>query len=237
KLVRIVNQNFLYNPNPAFFAVYFPTPDVNASFNAMNVGLSRRFAQGFQFDGNYRWSKSLDTLSYEGPGFVTNQTFPQNNRFERGPSDFDVKHNLVVSGLWDLPIFRTRKDMVGKLLGGWQLNGIITAHSGFPWTPLIGNCVRTASNQFVCPSRPIGYFGGNLDDTSNDAFTRPGGNFPGGGAKYFNFTENVNAPPGIGRNVFRGPRYFSTDLSMVKRFALNDFAHLGEGAGLELRAN
>ena len=237
KLVRIVNQNYLANPNPAFFAVYFPTPDVNASYNAMNARLSRRFSKGYQFDAIYRWSKSLDTLSYEGPGFVTNQTFPQNNRLERGPSDYDVKHNLVISGLWDLPIFRNRHDTVGKVLGGWQLNGILTAHSGFPWTPLIGNCVRTASQQFVCPSRPIGYFGGALDDTSNEAFTRPGGNFPGGASKYFNTAENLNALPGIGRNVFRGPRYFSTDLSMVKRFALNDFAHLGEGAGLELRAN
>jgi hypothetical protein len=237
KLVRIVNQNFLATPNPAFFAVYFPTPDVNASYNAMNARLSRRFSKGYQFDAIYRWSKSLDTLSYEGPGFVTNQTFPQNNHLERGPSDYDVKHNLVISALWDLPILRNRHDMVGKVLGGWQLNTIITAHSGFPWTPLIGNCVRTASNQFVCPSRPIAYFGGNLTDTGNDAFTRPGGNFPGGGARYFSTVENVNALPGIGRNTFRGPRYFSTDLSMVKRFDLTNFANLGEGAGFELRAN
>ena len=237
KLIRIVNQNFLYTPNPAFFQVFFPTPDVNANYNAMNARLSRRFSAGYQFDAIYRWSKSIDTLSYEGPGFVTNQTFPQDQRFERGPSDYDVKHNLVLSGLWDLPIFRNRKDTVGKLLGGWQLNGILTAHSGFPWTPLIGNCVRTASNQFVCPSRPIGYFGGNLTDTSNDAFTRPGGNFPGGGARYFNTAENVNALPGIGRNVFRGPRYFAVDMSAVKQFGLANFAHLGEGAKLELRAN
>ena len=237
KLIRIVNQNFLFVNNPAFFAVYFPTPDVNANYNAMNARLSRRFSKGYQFDAIYRWSKSIDTLSYEGPGFVTNQTFPQDQRFERGPSDYDVKHNLVLSGLWDLPIFRTRKDTVGKLLGGWQLNGILTAHSGFPWTPLIGNCVRTPSNQFVCPSRPIGYFGGNLSDTSNDAFTRPGGNFPGGGARYFNTTENVNALPGIGRNSFRGPRYFAVDMSVVKQFGLANFAHLGEGAKIELRAN
>ena len=237
KLVRLVNQNYLYTPNPAFFAVYFPTPDVNASYNAMNARLSRRFADGYQFDAVYRFSKSLDTLSYEGPGFVTNQTFPQNQRFERGPSDFDVKHNLILSGLWDLPIFRTRKDTVGKLLGGWQLNGILTAHSGFPWTPLIGNCVRTDSLQFVCPSRPIAYFGGNLNDTSNDAFTRPGGNFPGGGPRYFETAENVTAPPGIGRTVFRGPRYFAVDMSAVKQFGLANWAHLGEGAKFEIRAN
>jgi len=44
-------------------------------------------------------------------------------------------------------------------------------------------------------------------------------------------------PPGIGRNVFRGPKYRSMDLSIVKRFGLNGLWRLREGAGLDLRAN
>ena len=62
----------------------------------------------------YRWAKSIDTLSNEGPGAETNQTFPQDLSQERGPSDFDVRHNLNISGLWDLPFFRNRKDLLGK---------------------------------------------------------------------------------------------------------------------------
>jgi hypothetical protein len=44
-------------------------------------------------------------------------------------------------------------------------------------------------------------------------------------------------PPGIGRNVFRGPTYFSTDLSLSKRFGLPNFGRLGENPNLDLRVN
>ena len=240
KLYRLVNQLFVQPsiPNNYFaFAVYIPTPDVNANYNAMNARLTRRFARGFQFDVLYRWAKSIDTLSNEGPGAETNQTFPQDLRQERGPSDYDVRHNLNISGLWDLPLFRGRRDFVGKALGGWQLDGILTAHTGFPWTPHIGSCVRSAnSNNFVCPSRPISYTGGALDDTDNEAFIRPFGNFPGGGKNFFSLANPQGQfPPGIGRNSFRGPKYFAVDMSLGKRTGLPAF--LGEASFLEVKAN
>ena len=240
KLIRIVNQRFI-QPNipPDFFAfaVYIPTPDVNANYNAMNVRLTRRFARGFQYDVIYRWAKSIDTLSNEGPGAVTNQTFPQDLRQERGPSDYDVRHNLVMSGLWELPFFRGRHDFAGKALGGWHLDGILQWHTGFPWTPHTGQCVRAPGSQdFICPSRPPHYFGGALDDTSNEAFIRPGGNFPGGGLKFFDQNNPQGTLlPGIGRNSFRGPRYFAIDMSLGKRTGLPAF--FGEGAFLEVKAN
>ena len=242
KLIRLVNQRLVQPviPNNYFaFAVYIPTPDVNANYNALNARLTRRFSNGFSFDGIYRWAKSIDTLSNEGPGAVTNQTFPQDLREERGPSDFDVKHSLTVSGLWDLPIFRKRHDALGKALGGWQINAIVTAHSGFPWTPHTGQCVRAPGSQdFICPSRPTRYFGGALTDTNNEAFIRPGGNFPGGGLVYFDPNNPQGAlRPGIGRNTFRGPRYFATDMSVSKRTGLPSFLHLGEGAFFEVKAN
>lgn len=240
KLIRLVNQLFVQPVIPAnyfAFAVFIPTPDVNANYNAMNGRLTRRFSRGFQFDAIYRWAKSIDTLSNEGPGAVTNQTFPQDLSQERGPSDFDVRHSLTASGLWDLPFLRGRRDFVGKAFGGWQINGILTTHTGFPWTPHTGQCVRSAnSNNFVCPSRPTRYFGGALEDTDNEAFIRPGGNFPGGGLHFFD-PNNPNGllRPGIGRNSFRGPRYFAVDLSLAKRTGVPAF--LGEGAFLEFKAN
>jgi hypothetical protein len=239
-LIRLVNQRFIQPVIPQnffAFAVFIPQPDVNANYNAMNTRLTRRFSQGFQFDAIYRWAKSIDTLSNEGPGAETNQTFPQDLSQERGPSDFDVRHYLSISGLWDLPFLRGRRDFVGKAFGGWQMDGILTWHTGFPWTPHTGQCVRSAnSNDFVCPSRPPHYFGGALDDTSNEAFIRPFGNFPGGGLNFFDPNNpNGQLPPGIGRNSFRGPRYFAVDMSLGKRTGLPAF--LGEGAFLEVKAN
>ncbi len=243
--IRLVNQNFVFaeiNPS-AFDAIYFASPDVNTKYDAMNARLRRRFANGFQIDGIYRWSKSLDTLSYEGPGFVTNQTFPVDNSTENGPSDYDVRHNWVVSGLWDLPIFRGDNSWVGKLLGGWQLNGIWTYHTGFPWTPKIGPGIRGPSGREFGPVRPVRFLGGEPLANTNDNFLSPGGIFAGPGSAFFQTGLNpgpntyLNNPPGVGRNVYRGPKYRALDLSIVKRFRLDGLLGMREGSGLDLRAN
>ncbi|HZI61190.1 MAG TPA: TonB-dependent receptor [Pyrinomonadaceae bacterium] len=237
KLIRLVNQNFLFPNNPAFFQIFFTTPDVNSNYNGLNLNLVRRFSDGLQLQANYRWSKSIDQLSYEGPGFVTNQTFPQDNSSERGPSDFDVRHFFNLSALYELPFFRRRNDFVGKVFGGFEVTSIVTARTGFPFTPVVGGCTSTPGGPSLCPVRPQGYIGPTEFDTSDEAFIT-GSNFPGGGAPFFtvfDLPNNSVAPPGIGRNSFRGPKYFSVDLSLVKHTRLGGF--LGESSDLELRAN
>jgi hypothetical protein len=237
KLIRLVNQNFLFRNNPAFRAVFFSTPDVNSNYNALNANLVRRFTNGFQVQANYRFSKSIDQLSYEGPGFVTNQTYPQDNRTERGPSDFDVRHYFNMSSLYEVPFFRARNDLVGKLLGGFEITGIVTYRTGFPFTPVVDASTSTPGGINLSPVRPQGYRGPSNIDTSNDAFIT-GSNFPGGGAPFFvvfNQADGSVAPPGIGRNSFRGPKYFNVDMSLVKQTRLPGF--LGEAANLEFRAN
>ena len=249
KLVRIVPEHLVQpnNNNANFFAVYFGVPDVNANYNGMNAVLQRRFSDGLQFSLNYRFSKSIDTYSYEAPCGCTNQTFPVDNSTERGPSDFDVRHYFVGSALWELPFYREQRGTLGKILGGWQINGIVTRHSGFPWTPKIDQSLRGPNGNFFGPIRPIFYLGGQPSENSNDNFLRPGGIFPGGGTQYFSTQVNIDPvtgaptyqvnPPGIGRNVFRGPKYFSVDMSVVKRFGLPNAGFLGERPNLELRVN
>src|SRR5205807_2478552 len=56
----------------------------------------------------------------------------------RGPSDFDVRHNLVLNGLWQVPRPRSRKGALGWAADGWQVGGIFRAASGLPFTPSIG---------------------------------------------------------------------------------------------------
>jgi hypothetical protein len=234
KLVRLVNENFFFSGSGVFSNILFPTPDTTASYDALIARLNRRFGSGFQFDAIYRFSKSIDIVSYDGPTANTNPTYPLDVRQERGPSDFDVRHHFVASGLWELPIFRNRHDGVANILGGWQLSGIATAHTGFPWTPVIGQCISTRGPS-ICPVRPTAYFGGAGTDSSNDAFIS-GSNFPGGGPHFFSTAAPVGFQlPGIGRNSFRGPRYFDIDMGVSKRFGLGDL--FGEGKFFEVKAN
>jgi outer membrane receptor protein involved in Fe transport len=255
KLTRLVNQNFLQAPNPAFFAVFIPTSDVNSNYNSLNVRLRRQFDRGFQFDFYYRYSKSIDQLSSEGPGAQTNQTDPARPQNEHGPSDFDTKHSFTLTGLWDLPIFRGRNDWIGKVVGGWQVNGILSAHTGFPWTPttcvIASVPITNAAN--ICPTRPSALLKEPGRDTSNEAFLKPLANFPGlqffgpgvdcgqanpanhPGFPYFDIC--TPGPPGIGRNSFRGPNYFGLDFSLAKQFGLPNLRFIGENGKIELRGN
>ncbi|MDT5121780.1 MAG: hypothetical protein QOC96_1262 [Acidobacteriota bacterium] len=233
-LARIAQQNFLY-PGTVPFAIFFTQTDTNSNYNALIARLSRRLSTGLQFDVNYRWSKSIDQTSNEGVGAGTNPTYPQDLRQERGPSDFDVRHYLVFDAIYGLPFFKHRKDALGSVLGGWQISTIATYHTGFPWTPVTGNCPSTIL-PVICPARPTAYFGGAGTDSSNQAFIT-GSNFVGGGARYFSTLGATPATslPGVGRNSFRGPRYRDVDLTLSKRFGLGRF--FGEGTGLEVRAN
>jgi hypothetical protein len=237
-LIRLVNQNFLYpnnenlNGKPAFSAVYFPQPDDNSNYNAAVATLRRQFDRGLQFVFNYRWAKSLDNSSYEGPGFTTNQTYPQNNRAEWGPSDFDVTQIYTFSAIWDIPAPKNLHGFWRRVLGGWELAPIETWHTGFPWTPVIGQSVQTPGGPTLSPIRPTIYYGGAGHSESNAALMN-GSNFLLGGKAYFDTADS--GPPGIGRNSWRGPHFFQTDLSFSKNISLPFL--WGEPANLQLRVN
>jgi len=244
KLLRIKDLKFFYpTQNPDINNVFTPTPDVNANFNALNTQLKHQFQHGFLIDALYTYSRSMDELSFEGPGFITNQTFPTDLKKEYGPSDYDMTHNFRVVGLWDLPIFRDRHNFAGNVLGGWQLNGDFQAHSGFPWTPVADNTCPVIGTNGLCPIRPIGYSGTAGNSQSTSSFLMPStSNFPNGGTSYFTLATstpnpNVIPEPGIGRNSFRGPRFSQFDLSFMKQFGLSSMHILGEGAKLEVRMN
>ncbi len=243
KLTRLVEQLILARAGfiqeyDGLLKVRVMQSDVNSNFNALIARISRRFSKGINLNAQYRWSKSIDFCSDDQD---CRQSYPFDQSTERGPSDFDVTHSFLASGLWELPILRNRSDFIGKAFGGWQLNGILTASSGFPWTPVYNpnnGCDSMINMGIQCPQRPVAVRGSFEQDMSNEAFRRPGGTLGTGSAQLFqspNFNTLSPQMPGIGRNVFRGPHYFSVDMSAIKRFKLPRF--FGESAGLDIRAN
>jgi hypothetical protein len=246
---RLVNQNFIYpqcvpatlncagtNVETPVSASYFAQTDSNMNYNALNLQLTRRLSNGFTMSAIYTYSKSLDQVSNgDGANSNANQTNPANNTSEWGPSDYDTRHRITVSGVYELPHVHSQNFAVKALANGWQVNGILTYHSGFPWTPVTFN-LQTVPNQIGAapagPVRPLAYNGQAGNSCSTNAWLT-GSNFPNrtttnpGGGNYFSTTlpPTFQYTPGIGRNSFQGPCYFDVDMSVAKEFGVDAWDH------------
>lgn len=127
---RLCNcTNLLYLGNKA--------PVGESNYNSLQASLTHRFSRGLQFQAGYTWAKSLDDSSVTyalestgaAPQFVQN---PYSFNSDHGLSVFDRAHTVVANAVYDLP-FRGN-----KLLSGWQVSGIVTYESGFPFTVVDG---------------------------------------------------------------------------------------------------
>jgi len=120
-----------------------------SSYHALTVSLVKRATHGLTFKTNYTFSKVLDLGSVVDGGAGINQ--PQNVvniynlALNKGPAGFDIKHQFNTNFSYELPFGGGRRwgggasGFVDKLIGGWQWNGILTAQTGFPFTPTAGS--------------------------------------------------------------------------------------------------
>jgi hypothetical protein len=219
-----------------------------STYHSLQASLTKRFSHGLQFLASYTWAKSIDNASGQGggagfggvvnPGGVGETSTiigdQRDNRANRGVSDFDRTHRLVVSYLWDLPkpAFVDGSSAGRMLLANWQVAGIVTAMSGLPI-----DIVDTGAASFYglaggsAPlARPDWAQGANRDSATN--------NVPAGFFNPFAFqrpiiqagqvipSSNGSAVAGaigtdfgrVGRNVLRGPKQTNVDFSIIKRF-------------------
>ena len=189
----------------------------------------------------YTYGKALDQVSNgDGANGAANQTNPANNASEYGPADYDMKHHVVATGLYQTPTIHVGNKIVQSLISGYQINGTYTFNTGLPWTPVVSNYntipfANGAATQNIV--RPQAYYGGAGSSCSTSAFesTVPG-NFPNGGPSYFQTTlpTGVTYRPGIGRNSFRSSCYQDVDMSFAKEFAFETMHH---NTLLRLQAN
>jgi hypothetical protein len=233
--------NIIYYPNlnPRVNRLLYFTNDAKAHYNALLAEIQHRFSRQFTIDAQYRFSRNTDQGSHD---YYIDQ-YPFDIRYANGPSDFDVTHNLKLWGVYTPAFFKGSHDWIEKVAGGWTLSGIMDWHSGFPWTPTYSN---TGSN-VVYPNsgystlRPAAYTGGSQNDYGNSTFMRPNGNFPNGALAYFVVptwpATGIPPAPGVGRNSFRGPRYFGLDTTLGKAFGLPNSRVFGEKARLNLEVN
>ena len=216
-------------------------------YNSLQAKLTRQLSHGLMFNANYAWSHSIDTGSTwhsgattangaaGGEGFSSDVTLPG---LDRGNSIFDIRHRLTFNYVWDFPLRKDQKGLVGHILGGWQYNGIWTFQSGVHFSPFCGVGGACDFNKDgVRNDRPDAPNGRSLDISrqqwANGWFNVPGAAFgcaigTGGGSTCNNGSKPLFAVPclacngNLGRNTFEGPGQWSTDQSVFKNFKVGE---------------
>jgi hypothetical protein len=110
-------------PDPDFGDFLIRRSIAESDYRAVTLSLRRRFSGRYSLQGHYTWSRDKDTDSNERSAFSVTVSNNDDIGYDRGLSDGDVEHRLVVTGRAELP-------------AGLQLSGIVAYRSGIPWTPL-----------------------------------------------------------------------------------------------------
>jgi hypothetical protein len=215
-----VAQAQLLRPFPQFSdVIMLGASGGNSFYNALTVKAQKRFSKGFSLLSAYTFSKLLDNITGNGNYFAPDNTSNVINAYDRrgdyGLSSVDTPHRFTLSGTYELPFGKGRtllsssSGLVDRLVGGWQLNGILTYQSGFPLsvTQQVNN-----TNAFSLGQRPNVVLGvdpatpGSVSERI-DAYLNPAA-FSAAAANTFG-----NAPRTIG---VRSPTTQLVDLSVLK---------------------
>jgi hypothetical protein len=220
-----MNYNTPFTPGAAAIQTRRPWPyygtiqaypaGANSSYDALALKAEKRYSHSLTTLVSYTWSHNIAT----GTGLLSDSSQsvrnPYNLSLDRGNAAYDIRHSLVASFVYDLPLGRDRKWLhtpgpVDWMLGGWQVSGIFTARSGRYFSPTVGtDLLNTGTTNY--PNR-IG--DGNLSSDKrsiahwfdSSAFTVP--------ASYVYGNS--------GRNILEGPGAVNMDMNLSKNFQFRE---------------
>jgi hypothetical protein len=174
-------------------------------YEALQVKLNRRFANGFMMTTSYTFGKSIDYAPYNLLGYVV----------KPGLTKYDRANTFTYTATWQLPFGTGRKYLTsgpGKyILGDWQLSGLWTWESGIP---LLFSASTTSLNapgneQFPEQVAPVQILG-----------------HEGTGQYWFSASSFANAPAGtigdVGRSILYGPNLFQINASLSRIFNITE---------------
>jgi hypothetical protein len=208
-------SDFYIRNFPQYNVVNELTNEGRSYYDSLQLSL-RRQAGSARFGVNYTWSKSIDLGA-----IASNQIDNFNLRLNRARSDFDRTHVLTGAGTYALPLGKGRRagsilpGWLDSLAGGWDLGLLAIWESGSVFSVMSGaQTAATSSSTFA--------------DYTGD---RNGGGVDRRGDGVYRFSPvqvagfSIPAAGEIGnsgRDAFRGPRLFNTDLSLSKRFTIGE---------------
>ena len=197
------------------------TNDGDTNYNGLLVSLKRRYTKGFTYGVSYTFSKNFSDFVDNLTGGSTPMN-AYNYSLERSFSPFDVTHRFIANALYNLPIGKgglilNNDSLASKLIGGWQLNGVLTLQTGLPFSVAAPDASATGgshANRANCIGNP--YAGASTDPTQLAGATAPG----------FFLNPAAFSLPATGTfgtcapRAFHGPGIENLDMSIFKTFAI-----------------
>ncbi|MDA2933414.1 TonB-dependent receptor [Acidobacteria bacterium AH-259-D05] len=191
----------------------------NSNYHSLQVSLNKRMTQGFSFLVAYTYGKAIDDISVPSRFQLTPgqaefaQRFDQRNEQERGRSAFDIRHRFVTNYVWELPFLKNAAGAAGHLLGGWQINGIVSLSTGRPFTVVDRSDPQSTQ---AGSTRPDLVGDPELPDSQKSA------------ERFFNTDAFRPTPPGTGifgnagRNIVEADGVINFDFSVIKNIEVDE---------------
>lgn len=203
--------------NPAltnnFGTIFALRSNQTASYNGLQVSAVQRFSRHFSFNAWYVYSHTFDSVQLDNntaQGLVEDFS---NLRLDRGPADFDLRHQGVVSMIWQPDYYTGDNRFIRNTINGWSIAPIFSAHTGVPFS--VSNSIDA-----------------NFDGITNDRaqlIGNPGLPNPNV-AEWFNTAAFAQNNPATGqpvdgnssRNGFRAPGFKNLDLAVFRKFKVTE---------------
>jgi hypothetical protein len=210
-------------PFPGLASIDLRAPWAHSNYHSLQAKVDKRFSRGLGFLVSYTWGHALDNAG-EPFGQDTGVGTPWDLDNDYASSSFDIRHRFVSSVLWELPFGERRRWMdrgglVNTLFGGWQVNAIVTAQTGLPFTPEVSDSYTHLGTLGVGSWRPDRLGDGSMPDDQRSAerwFDASAFAIPCDG-------DELPCRQGTaGRNILRSPGQFNIDLSLMKIFPFGD---------------
>lgn len=195
----------------------------NQRYDSLQTTLRKRFSSGLEYQFAYTWAHGMsDSIGYYGQGGQAGSQSAYwqnlfNQKSEWGPTYFDIQHNISASFVYQLPLGKGKKfgtnmpRALDLVAGGWQLGGIVMAHTGFPLTiKMSGDPSGTGARSFRA----------NVTGTPHDPHKIGPGALYLDPSAYAAPTSGTFGNAGVG--IVRGPGMARMDLSVGKKFPVTE---------------
>ena len=208
--------------NPNFGRIVGTLWQDYSRYNGLQVNLSQKMSHGFAVQATYTYSKVTDQgsstfsdneyLNTAGPSYAFDL------KLQNAVSDFNITQNFVLNGSWNIPVPHSFEGASRKILGGWEIGSIFTAHSGVPFTAKL-----TSDEAFTGNSRVNTTAGGQRPNFNPGPGCSPNAINPGQPFNYIKVGCFSFPAPGVlgdlGRNTLRGPGFADLDFSLFKNIS------------------